>query len=525
MPERDVASWNVMIMGVAQMGCVDKVLGLFMGMRLADIKPDSISVIGLIMSSSSAMNLTMVRAVHCFGIRMGSYADVSVGNTCISAYAKCDDLCSAERVFYEIPIGLKTVISWNSMISGYAHREKFTEAVLLYRKMCCEGVRPDLSTILSLLSSIVHPEMLIQGKLIHCHGIKLGCDSDVSVVNTLISMYSKCEEIDRARFLFNSMGERSCVSWTAMIGGYAEKGDVDEAFNLFNAMEATTEKPDLVTVVALLSACGQTGSIDLGRWINRYAISNGFGNSIMVCNALIDMYSKCGSMIDAREIFLSMPERTVVSWTTMIAGYALNGKFEKALCLFYQMVESGSKPNHVTFLAVLQACIHGGILEKGLECFALMTEVYKISPTLEHYACMADLFGRKGKLKEAFQFIKDMPMEPDAGVWGALLGACKIHNAIEIAECVADHLLRLEPKTAVSYVTMANIYAAEGEWKDVAKVRAMMKGNKVRKSPGQSLVQANGKIHSFTVEDRSHPEGLLIYDVLDNLALQLKKEV
>ncbi|KAF5203123.1 Pentatricopeptide repeat-containing protein [Thalictrum thalictroides] len=523
MPQKDVASWNVMIMGVSHLGFMDRVRGLFVQMRgLQDIKPDSITVIGLIQSSSNAKNLYMVQAVHCFGVQNGTYADVSVGNTLISSYSKCDDLGSAEKVFDEISVDMRTVISWNSMIAGYSHLEKFNETIKLYQKMCREEVRPDLSTILSLLSSIAHPEMLLQGKLVHCHGIKLGCDSNVCVVNTLVSMYSKCAETDCARYLFNSMCERTCVSWTAMISGYAEKGDVNEAFALFHAMEETNEKPDLVTMVALLSACGQTASLEHGRWINKYAISNGFQGSIMVCNALIDMYSKCGSMIEADEIFCNMPERTIISWTSMIAGYALNGNFEEALSLFYHMVESGLKPNRITFLAVLQACTHGGNLEKGQECFTLMTEVYNINPSLEHYACVADLLGRRGKLKEALKFIQNMPMDPDAGVWGALLGACKIHNDVEIGKLAAYHLFKLEPKAAVSYVAMANIYAAEGEWEDVAKVRAMMKGNRLRKSPGQSSVEANGKIHAFKVEDRSHPEELVIYEVLDGLALHFK---
>ncbi|KAF5186402.1 Pentatricopeptide repeat-containing protein [Thalictrum thalictroides] len=349
MPIKDVASWNVMIIGVSQLGFMDRIVGLFVQMRLQDIKLDSITVIGLIQSSSNAKNVYCVQAVHCFGVRNGTYVDVSVGNTLISSYSKCDHLGSAEKVFNEISVDRRTVISWNSMIGGYSHLEKCIETIKLYLKMCWEGVRPDLSTILSLLSSIMHPEMLLQGQLVHCHGIKLGCDSNVSVVNTLISMYSKCAETDCARYLFNSMCERTCVSWTAMISGYAKKGDVNVAFALFHTMEETN---DLVTMVALLSACGQTGSLGHGRLVNKYAISNGFQDSIMVCNALIDMYSKCGSMTEAGEIFRNMPERTIISWTSMIVGYALNGNFEEALSIFYHMIESGSKPNRITFLAV-----------------------------------------------------------------------------------------------------------------------------------------------------------------------------
>ncbi|KAF8405701.1 hypothetical protein HHK36_007778 [Tetracentron sinense] len=523
MPEKDVASWNTMIMGFAQLGLLDRVLLLFCEMRFIGLKPDSITIIGLTQSSSYAKNLNMVKAIHCFGIQIGIGENVSVTNTWIAAYAKCDDLGLAERVFRGIPTELRTVVSWNSMVAGYAYLEKFVDAISFYQSMCRNGVKPDISTILSLLSSCVHPEALLQGKLIHAHGIRWGCDSDISVTNTLISVYSTSGDIDSARYLFNRMYERTCVSWTAMISGYAKKGDVDEALALFYAMEAAGHKPDMVTVVALLSACGQTGALELGRWINRYAIANGFKESVIVCNALIDMYAKCGSIDDASELFHTMPERTTVSWTTMISGYALNGEFEEALNLFSNMMGLGLKPNYITFLAVLQACTHAGFLEKGWECFDLMTKVYKLNPGLEHYACMTDLLGRRGKLKEALKFIQNMPVKADAGVWGALLGACKIHRDVEIGEYVADHLFGLEPQTAVSYVAMANIYAAEGRWEGVARIRAMMKCNRVRKLPGCSVIQVNGKIHSFTVEDRGHHVCLQIYEVLDGLALQLKE--
>ncbi|OVA13735.1 Pentatricopeptide repeat [Macleaya cordata] len=524
MPERDVASWNVMIMGFAQLGLFDKVLNLFSEMRLAGSQPDSITVIGLTQSSSNENGLNAVRAIHCYGIKIGLGDNVSVANTWISAYAKCDDLGSAEKVFNGIPTSFRTVVSWNSLIAGYAHLERVYEAMNCYQNMCRGGTGPDLSTIISLISSCIHPEAILHGKQIQSHGIKIGCDSDVSLINTLISMYSKCGDIGSARYLFNTMSARTCVSWTAMINGYAERGDLEEAFELFNAMEEAGEKPDLVTLIALLSACGQTGNLELGRWINRYVILKNFRKTVIVCNALMDMYSKCGSMNDARELFQSMPERTIVSWTTMISGSALNGEFKEALDIFSQMVDLGIKPNHITFLAVLQACTHAGFLEKGWECFDLMKKVYKMNPRLEHYACMAGLLGRKGKLKEALEFIQKMPIEPDAGVWGALLGSCKIHNEIEIGEFVARKLFELEPEAAVSYVAMANIYASEQKWESVAKIRSMMKCNRVRKSPGQSLVQVNGKSHAFTVEDRCHPEGLLIYEVLDGLALQLTKE-
>ncbi|GMH29655.1 hypothetical protein Nepgr_031498 [Nepenthes gracilis] len=287
------------------------------------------------------------------------------------------------------------------------------------------------------------------------------------------------------RQLFESMLWRTCVSWTAMISGYADKGDIDEALALFSGMEAAGEKPDMVTVVSLLSGCGQTGSLELGRWLENYALSNGFGDCVRVSNVLIDMYMKCGCINNAIILFYSMPQKTVVSFTTMISGCALNGEIVEALNIFFRMVKLGLNPNHITFLAILQACNHAGFLEKGLEFFDLMTKEYHIDPGLEHYSCIIDLLGRCGKVKEALKLVKKMPAKPDAGVWGGLLHACKIHHNVEI-----------------------------GRWDGVSRVRGLMKCKGVRKSPGQSHIEVNGKNHRFSVEERFHPECSRIYETL-----------
>lgn len=523
MPERDAAAWNAMLFGFSQLGFVDKVLRLFGGMRFDGICPDSLTVVGLSLGVSSAKSLELVKGVHSFGIQIGVAADVTVANTWIAVYAKCGDLASAKRVFDEID-AVRTVVSWNSMIAGYANSENFTDAFKLYRRMLGGGIRPDASSIVSLISSCVQPEALFQGMLIHSHGIQLGCDWSVPVTNTLISMYSKCGDVNSARLLFDCMSIRTCVSWTVMISGYAEKGNMDEAMALFYSMEKAGETPDLVTVISLISGCGQTGSLELGRWIDSYAKSKGFTDNVMIYNALIDMYSKCGSISEARGMFRTMPEKTIVSWTTMISGCAVNGEFGEALDLFHQMRDFGFKPNHITFLAVLQACTHAGFLDKGWEFFNMMTTVYDINPGLDHYSCMADLLGRKGKLIEALEFVLNMPMKPDAGIWGALLSACKVQHNLEIGKYAADRLFEMEPQVAAPYVEMANIYAATGKWDGVAKIRLSMKRNKVSKFPGQSLVQVNGKTHIFTVEDRSHPQSVHVYTLLDYLALQLKDD-
>ncbi|XP_047155057.1 pentatricopeptide repeat-containing protein At4g19191, mitochondrial [Vigna umbellata] len=523
MPVRDIASWNAMLLGFAQSGFLDRLSYLLRQMRLSGIRPDSITVLLLIDAILRVRSLTFLGAVHSFGIRIGIRDDLSVANTLVAGYAKCGDLGSAETVFDEFDAGQRSVVSWNSMIAAYAKFEKYVKAVNCYKVMLDGAFSPDISTILNLLLSCVQPMALFHGLLVHSHGVKLGCDSDVGVVNTLLCMYSKGGDVQSARFLFDCMSDKTCVSWTVMISGYAEKGFMSEALTLFNAMEASGEKPDLVTVLVMISGCGRTGALELGKWVDNYSINKGLKDNVVVCNALIDMYAKCGSFNDAKEVFYGMANRTVVSWTTMITACALNGDVIDALDLFFMMLEMGMEPNHITFLAVLQACAHGGLLESGLECFNMMTQKYGLSPGIEHYSCMVDLLGRKGRLTEALEIIRSMPFKADAGIWSALLSACKLHDKMEMGKYVSEQLFELEPQVAVPYVEMANIYASAEMWDGVADIRRKMKYLRLRKCPGQSIIQVNGKSTVFTVEDREHPETLYIYDMLDGLASHSKK--
>ncbi|XP_010439738.2 PREDICTED: LOW QUALITY PROTEIN: pentatricopeptide repeat-containing protein At4g19191, mitochondrial-like [Camelina sativa] len=525
MPERDVTTWNAMLSGFCHSGHTNKAFSLFREMRLYQIPPDSVTVMALIHSASFEKSLKLLKAMHALGIHLGVDVQVTVANTWISSYAKCGDLDSAKSVFEAIDRGDRTVVSWNSMFKAYSVFSEVFAASGLYRLMLREKFKPDLSTFINLAASGQNPDTLTQGRLIHSHAIHLGTDQDMEAINTFISMYSKSGDTCSARLLFDIMPFRTCVSWTVMISAYAEKGDMDEALALFHVMAKTGEKPDLVTLLSLISGCGKFGSLEIGKWIDARADMYGCKkDNVMVCNALIDMYSKCGSIPEARDIFDNMSEKTVVTWTTMIAGYALNGIFGKALELFDKMIDLDRKPNHITFLAVLQACAHSGSLEKGWECFLIMKQVHNISPGLEHYSCMVDLLGKKGKLEEALELIRNMSVKPDAGIWGTLLSACKIHRNVKIAEQAADSLFNLEPQMAAPYVEMANIYAAAGMWDGFARIRSMMKHRNIKKYPGESVIQVNGKNHTFTVGEHGHVENEAIYLMLNGLSLFARDE-
>ncbi|CAL9226044.1 unnamed protein product [Arabidopsis halleri] len=525
MPARDATTWNAMLSGFCQSGHMDKVFSLFREMRLDEIPPDSVTVMTLIQSASFEKSLKLLKVMHAFGIRLGVDSQATVANTWISAYGKCGDLDSAKLVFEAIDRGDRTVVSWNSVFKAFAVFGEAFDAFGLYRLMLLEEFKPDLSTFINLAASCQNPETLTHGKLIHSHAIHLGTDQDIEAINTFISMYSKSGDSCSARLLFDIMPSRTCVSWTVMISGYAEKGDMDEALALFHAMAKTGVNPDLVTLLSLISGCGKFGSLEIGKWIDGRADMYGCKkDNVMVCNALIDMYSKCGSIDEARDIFDNTFEKTMVTWTTMIAGYALNGIFLEAMELFSKMIDLDYKPNHITFLAVLQACAHSGSLEKGWEYFHIMKQVYNISPGLDHYSCMVDLLGRKGKLEEALELIRNMSAKPDAGIWGALLSACKIHRNVKIAEQAADSLFNLEPQMAAPYVEMSNIYAAAGMWDGFARIRSMMKLRNIKKYPGESVIQVNGKNHTFTVGERGHMENEAIYLTLNGLSLFARDE-
>lgn len=528
MSKRDITAWNAMIMGFMQVGSVSRVVYLFDRMKSdGSVRPDSVTIIWLSQLASRENDVRLLASVHSFGIKIGLGSDILVANTLISAYAKCQATAMAEMVFDGIDLGCLTVVSWNSFITGFSYAGEGFKSLRVYQRMLNGGFRPDLSTILNLLLSFLKPQVLYQGKLVHCHGIHLGCTSDISILNTLISMYSKCSDITSATNVFDSMvNNRTCVSWTVMIGGYAEIGDLDNTISLFREMEAESEeKPDPVTILHVISVCGQVGALETGRWIDEYALSRRYKSNVVICNALLDMYTKCGSINDAVELFSTMSERTVVSWTSMIAGFALHGKSREAMNCFDMMLKSGLEPNHITFLSVLQACAHAGVLEQGQEYFDRMTKVYKIDASLDHYACMADLLGRRGKLKEALDYIRNMPVEPDAGIWAALLNASKNYRNIDIGEYAAHQLLELEPQAAAPYVEMANVYASVGRWDDVSLIRTKMKSNQATKYPGESIIHVDGKRRIFRAEDRFHPEWSLIFELLNVLALHLKDEL
>eukprot|EP01018_Ginkgo_biloba_P036666 Gb_31696 [translate_table: standard] len=552
----NVISWTSIIAGNAQNGYDDEALKFFNQMQLAGVKPNSISIASVLSACAHLEALQHGKEIHAYTIKDGFERDVLVGNGLVDMYAKCGIVEDARRRFDEM--SQRDVISWNALIAGYAKDDRGVEAVKLYQKMQLEGIKPDVITwngmiagytqnghgdnalkllrqmqlagtnpdsvtISSVLSACAQLAALRQGQEIHAYVIRSRFEIHAAVGSALVAMYVGCGIVEDACHVFDQMSERDIVVWNAMIAGYAQKGYSNHALKLFRHMQIVGIKPNMVTIVSVLPACARLAALRQGKEIHDYIIRGDFDVDVFMWNALIDMYAKSGSIKDARCVFDKMFQRDVISWNAMIAGYGMHGHGEDALAVFSQMQQAGIEPNHITFTCVLSACSHAGLVDEGWKYFNCMSQDYHITPNVEQYACLVDLLGRAGRLDEAQDFIKKMPLEPNVGLWGAVLGACRIHCNIELGQYAADHLFELEPENAGNYVLLSNIYSAAGQWDNATKVRKMMKDRGLKKPPGYSWIEVNKRVHAFLVGDRSHPQIEEIYTTLDNLAGQIKK--
>ncbi|KAF8391692.1 hypothetical protein HHK36_024001 [Tetracentron sinense] len=457
----------------------------------------------------------------------------------------------ARQIFHRVE--KPEIFVWNSCLKTFAEGNSPIDAIRLFYRLRQFDVQPDTFTCSFLLKACSLLSDLSNGRIVHGLVLKLGFQSDLFVENTVVHMYACCGVIDDARRLFEKMPQRDVVtwnimitqliklgeigraydlftqmpersvrSWTAMIAGYVQCGKPKEAIHLFRQMEEAGEKPNEVTIVAVLAACADLGALDLGRRVHEYSNRCGFKRNVRICNTLIDMYVKCGCLEVARRVFDEIDERTVVSWSAMIGGLAMHGQGEEALRLFSRMSQIGIRPNGVTFIGLLHACSHMGLVNEGRKFFASMTRDYGIIPQIEHYGCMVDLLSRAGNLQEAHEFIKNMPIEPNGVVWGALLGGCKLHKNVELAEEAIKHLLKLDPLNDGYYVVLSNVYADAGRWEDTGRVRKLMRDRGVKKTPGWSSITIDGVVHEFVAGDVAHHQAEEIYKRWEKLLQQMK---
>lgn len=434
------------------------------------------------------------------------------------------------------------------------------QAIIVYNRIQLSGLRPDTYSFPFVLKAVVRLSELQCGRAVHSQAIATGLASEVNVVTALIQMYSSCGGcvcdarklfddgvgfirgdvvvmwnamvagyvkiggLENARDLFEKMPQRNVISWTALIAGYAQNNRPDDAINVFRRMQIDENvEPDEIAMLAVLSACADLGALELGEWIHNYVEKLGLNKNIIpLRNALIDMYAKSGNITKALQVFETMKHRSIITWTTIIAGLALHGLGREALDMFFRMERARVKPNEVTFIAILSACTHVGLVEMGRWYFNNMESKYGIEPRIEHYGCMVDLLGRSGYLQEALELVKRMPFEPNAAIWGSLLAASNVHCDAELGEHALLHLLQLEPHNSGNYALLSNIYATLGRWNDSGMVRKVMRDTGVKKMPGWSFIEVSNRVHEFIAGEKSHPQFNGIYEILVNINGHLK---
>eukprot|EP01018_Ginkgo_biloba_P034750 Gb_24815 [translate_table: standard] len=537
MPQRDVVLWNAMVAGYAQNGHVDEALTLFYQMQQTGIQPNQFTFATVIPAFA---NLATLEKAHEEIIRRGLESNIFVGNALVDMYAKCGSIENARHLFDKMP--QRNVISWTSMISGYAQNGLVNEALKLFQKMpernvvswnamvagyAQHGYAGEALKLFQKMpqQNVMSWNALITGYAQNGHvseALKLFQkmpERNVVSWNAMITGYAQNGHVDEALKLFQKMPERNVVSWTAMIAGYAQNGHAEEALKLFREMQLAGIKPDSGTFVIVLPACAYLAAMNEGKEIHEVIIKSGFQSNVFVGSALVDMYVKCGSIENARNVFDKVNQQDLVLWNAMIVGYAMHGCGKEALQFFEQMQHCGMNPDQVTFVGVLSACCHSGLVDEGSQYFSSMSEYYHITPTIKHYGCMVDLLGRAGRLDEAQDFINKMPVKPDAALWGCLLSACRIHTNIELGERVAERFFELDPQNPTPYVLLSNIYAAASRWDGIERVRNMMKDKRVKKNPGCSWIVINKKAYAFFVGEKLHPQAQKIYGKLERLSM------
>ncbi|KAH1153866.1 hypothetical protein GYH30_049484 [Glycine max] len=516
-PVLDLVSWNTLLAGYVQAGEVEEAERVFEGM------PERNTI---------------------------------ASNSMIALFGRKGCVEKARRIFNGVRGRERDMVSWSAMVSCYEQNEMGEEALVLFVEMKGSGVAVDEVVVVSALSACSRVLNVEMGRWVHGLAVKVGVEDYVSLKNALIHLYSSCGEIVDARrifddggvlldliswnsmisgylrcgsiqdaeMLFYSMPEKDVVSWSAMISGYAQHECFSEALALFQEMQLHGVRPDETALVSAISACTHLATLDLGKWIHAYISRNKLQVNVILSTTLIDMYMKCGCVENALEVFYAMEEKGVSTWNAVILGLAMNGSVEQSLNMFADMKKTGTVPNEITFMGVLGACRHMGLVNDGRHYFNSMIHEHKIEANIKHYGCMVDLLGRAGLLKEAEELIDSMPMAPDVATWGALLGACRKHRDNEMGERVGRKLIQLQPDHDGFHVLLSNIYASKGNWGNVLEIRGIMAQHGVVKTPGCSMIEANGTVHEFLAGDKTHPQINDIEHMLDVVAAKLKIE-
>ena len=504
MPERDLISWNSLISCFVQQSLIHNSLSIFLHMMRSGYSPDHFTLSSILRASSSlSMTPSFHLQIHSSAMKRGLDCDVFVATALINAYTKHRSMPEAHLLHSSL--NFFDPASLNALISGYIAINEEIKALKLMFSSLRRGERADQYTLSSSLKACSNSISYCEGKQLHAHASKLGLDSDIFVCSSTLDLYIKSGDLSSAYSIFSLIPEPDDVIWTAMIAGCVENGDQDLALSLYDQMRNCGYLPDEFTIAALIKACSCLTAMEKGRQIHAVAIKLCQDFDPFVTTSTIDMYAKCGNLEDAYELFQRTDSQILAAWNAIILAFAQYGNGQQALNLFKKMLQRGLTPDNITFVGVLSACSHAGMVSNAREFIASMPIDFQIQPEIEHYSCLVDALGRAGLLQEAVEVIEEMPFSGSASMYRALLGACRIRGERKIGSWVANRLLDLDPLDSSAYVLLGNTYAASGAWEEAGAMRKTMRKRKVKKDPGYSWIEIRGRVHMFLADDLSHP--------------------
>ncbi|KAK1428093.1 hypothetical protein QVD17_16921 [Tagetes erecta] len=532
---KNMVSWNTMISSLSQRDSFEEAMRVFRLMILQGMKPDGVTISSVLPACSHLELLDHGKEIHAYVLRNTNLIDNSyVCSALVDMYCNCRRVTSGRRVFDDLVN--TSLANWNAMLAGYTQNGFYDEALVLFLEMMeFSGLFPNPTTMASVFPASAHCEAFHDKEGLHGYVLKMGFAKDGYVQNALVDLYSRMGKVDISRNIFDSLEIKDTVSWNTMITGYVVCGCHEHALDLLHKMTQGdetnvenecngTRKPNSITLMTVLPGCAALAALAKGKEIHAYAIRNMLASDVAVGSALADMYAKCGCLSLARNVFDGMSVRNVITWNVMFMAYGMHGKGDLALSLFKNMVDE-VKPNEVTFISLFAACSHSGMVKEGQNLFRRMKDEFGVDPTEDHYGCVVDLLGRAGQLTEAHELIINMPSGLNkVGAWSSLLGACWIHQNVELGEIAAHHLLELEPDVASHYVLLSNIYSSAGLWEKATEVRKNMIRNGVKKEPGCSWIEFDDEVHKFVSGDFSHPQSEQLHGFLETLSERLKHE-
>lgn len=493
---RDVISWTSMITGYIRLEKPKNALKLFWEMLDFGVEPNAFTLSAMIKACSDLGDLKLGKCFHGVVMIRGFDSNHVIASALIDMYGRNYGQDDARTLFDELLE--PDAICWTSVISAFTRNDMYEKALgffyLMQRKI---GLTPDGFTFGTVLTACGNLGRLKQGKEVHAKVITSGFSGNVVVESSLVDMYGKSGLVNESQRVFDRMSIKNSVSWSALLGGYCQNEDFESVIRIFREMEEV----DLYSFGTILRACAGLAAIKQGKEVHCQYVRKGGWRDVIVESALVDLYAKCGCIHFARRIFTKMPVRNLISWNSMIGGFAQNGRGGEALQIFDEMIKEGIKPDYITFIGLLFACSHAGLVDEGKKYFMSMTKEYGIKPGIEHYNCMVDLLARAGLLEEAENLIENADCRDDSSLWAVLLGACATWTDSVSGERIAKKTMELEPGYHLSYVYLANIYRAVGRWDDAVKIRRLMKIRGVKKMPGRSWIETNNNMHSYLNTD------------------------